>query len=199
MKKFVFWSGMIFVSIIISILCSYIYGYFMHGRYWGVTIPAVQEKEIDLIRNILETDLSKMVKEDNFSGLQKLFKPIDGKLFVEALYNGRVVYHNREINYEINFYRKDIPVPTPYGQLIFKIATYKPPTWNYQFSNWLQIKNIRRWLTTKYDFITYSFLAFLGIWFFGLFSFAMWYKARHESNLLKEILEELSFGQEKRE
>jgi hypothetical protein len=190
MKKFYFWSTVLIISIIFSICCTYIYGYFMHNRYWVVTIPAVHEKEINLLKNILSANFNSILEENNIKELKKIFEPIDGKIYIEIINNNRVLFENRVKGYEINYFRDDIRLNTNYGPLIFRIATYKPPTWSYQFWHWMNLKNIIKWFSTKYDFITYPFISFLFISFLGLASTAFWYKARHESKLLREILEE---------
>jgi hypothetical protein len=184
-------------SLMLSIIFSYGYGYVMHYRYWKISIPATHEKEIEVIQGILKANIDNMVKSHDYSELKKVFAPVDGKIYIEAIKNGEIVYNNRERKYKINFFREDTYINTPYGTLIIRIATYKPPIWNFQFSQWLKPGNWGSWFSSKFDFITYSFIAFFSIILLGLFAFAMWYKARHESGLLKEILEELEVEQKK--
>jgi hypothetical protein len=192
MKKVIFWTTFLFIILATSILATYMYGYFHNKRYWQ-TISSVQKIEINAMKGLLQLDLDKMIKTNNYSTFIDIFKNYYGKLYIEIMVDDNIVFQNRDRTREIGLIEEKLNVNNKNGKILVIIKNYKATSWNDTFLQWINLKNITKWFSPKLNYITLSFLAFFFISLPTWFAILYFYKAQHESKLLRSLMEELDY------
>ena len=167
----------IFFSILTSLLSSYLYGLvFSHTRYWEGTIRKVENTEILLLKNLFSDSDIIYKNLDSPIKLNKLFRPLDGKLAIEVWKNEIQIYSNYSKGRIISPLQNKIITAT---DLTIIIRQYQPPSWNYQYIKW--ITNPFKWLDPSGDFITSQFTTFFLIYTILMYAIGWQIRAIHLS------------------
>jgi hypothetical protein len=195
MKKVIFWTIFLIITLTTSILLTYFYGYFHNKRYWQ-TINSVQKIEINAMKGLLQLDLNKMIQTNNYSSFIDIFKDYDGKLYIKIKFNDNIIFQNRDQAKEVGGVKEKFDVTNKNGKMTVIITNYKVPSWNDTFLQWINPQNVKNWFFPKLNYITLPFLAFFFILLPTFFALLMFYKAQHESKLLRNLMEELDIEEE---
>lgn len=181
------------VALASAFLITFGFGYLQYRRYWNGTIKSVNQKTIDLLINLSGKEIAEASIRRDKSFLDEVLKPIEGKVAIEIHIDAKEAYRNFGISVTPEFHELNTTRKQYSGrEFDFRFGDYPPPPWLQTYFQW--ITHPQQWLSYKYDFITMPFMFFFAICLLTLYALAFWYKARHESNLLKEVLAELQHG-----
>jgi hypothetical protein len=159
MKKLIFWTIFLIITLLSSILSTYFYGYFHDERYWQ-TITFVQKIEINTMRGLLQLNLDQMIQRNNYSPFHNIFKEYYSKLYINIRVDNNIVFQNRDRTREVGEIKERFEVNNGNRKMIVTINNYKAPSWNDTFLQWLNPINIPKWFFSKLNYITLSFFAF---------------------------------------
>jgi len=186
-RRVILYGVLLFISIIGSLLFTYVYGAFQHERYWNGTMRKVVNTEIMLIKGIAsiitENDITN-VDKDYYT---KLFGSLNGKVGVTVALNDILIYSNIVKKWDIE--GKPISVEKTSSSLVFNIYRYTPPTWGPKYIKW--IKSIKDWFSPKYDYITVPFLTAVVINYLFLYAILWRYREKHMSKDVRQLLNKL--------
>ena len=185
-RRVTLYGILLFISIITSLLFTYVYGSFQHERYWEGTIRNVIDTEINLIKGIAsivtENDLTN-IDNDYYKAL---FDSLTGKVGVSVVSNNELVYSNIVNNRA--FDDEPISIENNTG-LVFKLYRYASPAWGFNFKRWLT--SIDKWFTPRFDYITVPFLFSLIINYLFLYALLWRYREKHMSMDVRQLLNKL--------
>lgn len=155
----------------------------MHERYWHGTIEKVNSTYIELLNNLLPR-IDTFKSEGKEGDLNEILDPLSGKIHIEASIDKKKIYSNLpNPNWKVKERISKITLP---DGIEFIISNYEPPTWNYQYVNW--IKNPSKWLTPSGDFITIPFIFFALIYLLFFYTFAWRMKATYLAEDVMDII-----------
>jgi hypothetical protein len=179
-------AAVIFIaSIFLGLVSTYFYGkFFSHPRYWEGTIKRVVLTEVDLI-NDMQTELTvEQPFPTNSDSIDRMFSSLSGKIAIEILFEGQVIWSNKVKEYQVGNLLKEIPMSD--GR-VMSLSAYTPPAWRSQFIRWL--KQPTRWFEPSFDFISFPFLCFTAIYLLSLTTIAFVTKASYLEKDAMKMLE----------
>lgn len=186
-RRVILYGLLLFISIIASLLFTYVYGSFQHERYWKGTISKVVDTEITLIKGIAsivtDNDLFYVDKKK----YKSMFDSLTGKVGVTITLNDELIYSN--ISDDRFFDGKYVNIENNNGSLAFKIYRYTTPVWGSNFKSW--IKRIDDWFTPRFDYITVPFLTALVMNYLFLYALLWRYREKHMSRDVRQLLNKL--------
>lgn len=173
---------MVGIAVLLSLVTTYFYGLqFSHPRYWEGTVERVVFRQAEFIRTVVDefNDAKAFPKE--LTRVDRLFKPLDGKIVVELFDEGRLVWSNRNSAYSMGSTIETLPV---FDNRVLVISRYEPPAWKMLFVRWM--KSPSRWGEPSFDFITAPFAWFFSVYLLSIFCIAYAVKAAYlEKDVLK--------------
>ena len=185
-KRVILYGVLLVVSVIGSLLFTYIYGAFQHDRYWDGTISKVVDTEIGIIQGVASiVTVNNLTTIDN-KHYKKMFDPLKGKVGVFVTFDGVIIYSN--LSSKRVFDGDPISIENDNG-LGFKIYRYSPPKWSFNYKRWITSINV--WFTPRFDYITVPFLTALVINYLFLYALLWRYREKHMSRDVRQLLNKL--------
>jgi hypothetical protein len=193
-SKILLFFLLLILSILVSLVTTYFYCGWQHGRYWNGTIKKVNLIESAVYEKLLYQNIANQYPKADYSVFSEIFAPLNGKLLIRFRDNSdQIIFSNlSQDRSPIELLRKsDFLIGS--DKFTVEFVRYAPPNWTDVYFSWLVSPS--DWLKSVHDRITMPFFFFLAIWFL-FFVASLWrYRARHLSRDVMGALNSLNKSQ----
>jgi hypothetical protein len=178
------------MSVSFALVTTYLYGSWQHDRYWDGTMGRVNQIETAVYEKLLRANIVEQYHGDDFSKFNDVFAPLNGKLLIRLLdERGKTLFSNLYGDRQLGELILKSEFSIGPKKFTVEFIRYNPPDWNHVFFRW--ILHPSDWKKIKYDRITMPFIFFSVIWLLFFVSASWWYRAKHLSRDVLDVLNSL--------